>query len=148
MNRRNDWKSLLEMANEDLERYKSKINVEKDDDGYYSVTINNCEFADNNFEDELYDLINDAWSNARIKAVKDAEQAALREKLITFRILNGMTAQACSLISVDLYFHDFDTDWIEKVAPESIGEYADRNGEFCVHESDYEIAEQQFYEQN
>lgn len=148
MNKRNDWEWLLEKANEDLKKYNSKIEVEQDEDGYYFVTVNGYDFADNNFEDELYDLVNDAWSNARIKAVKDAELAALKEKLISFRILSGMTAQTCSMISVDLYFHDFDTDWIEKVMPETVEKYADRNGEFCVHEDDYEIAEQQFYENN
>lgn len=149
MNRREDWNELLARANEDLQKYNTSIEVEQDDDGYYSVTINGCDFADNNFEDELYDLINDAWANARIKAVKDAEREALKEKLISFRILNGWThdmpALVWSITSVTLYFHDFDTDGIERVVG-SIDAYENRDGEFLVHEDEYDIAEQQIYE--
>lgn len=154
--------SIVDKANDDLRQYGKEIRIEEhqDEPGFFRVVILDIdrkgkvtattEFADNYYEHELVECVNDAWANARIKAKMDLETKALKDHLITFHILNGWThdlpALVYSLTSVDLYFHDFRTDGIEKVTAESIDEYAERNGEFLVHEDDYEVAEQQIYE--
>lgn len=69
-NRVNNWKELQKLANEDLKKYDAEIGV-YDHDNVYSVTIvvNGVEeeYADNYYEDELGDLINDAWAHVRAK---------------------------------------------------------------------------------
>lgn len=69
-NRVNNWKELLKLANEDLKKYNAEIGV-YDHDGEFSVTVvvngEEREFADGYYEDELGDLINDAWAHARAK---------------------------------------------------------------------------------
>lgn len=64
MNKCNDWKNLLRISNEDLEKTGYSLLITEDDEGYY-----NCEiwkdgkrvvvYAENYFEDELSDLITD-----------------------------------------------------------------------------------------
>ena len=73
MNFRNDWEATLEMANKDLEKYGMKIRVLYDpDDDIYSCDIHDgfewVNFADNYYENELGELVNDAWTHARAKA--------------------------------------------------------------------------------
>ena len=68
MNRRNDWKNELRIANEYLEKTGYSIDIVQPEDGFY-----NCEiwlndklvdtYAENYYEDELADLITDAWSH-------------------------------------------------------------------------------------
>lgn len=69
-NRVNNWKELQKLANEDLKKYDAEIGVYDHDDAY-SVTIvvdgKEEEYADNYYEDELGDLINDAWAHVRAK---------------------------------------------------------------------------------
>ena len=65
MNRYNDWKHLLELANEDLEKTGYSLLIVEPEYGFY-----NCEvwkggekvgiYGENYFEDELSDLITDA----------------------------------------------------------------------------------------
>lgn len=61
MNKRNDWENLLEIYNEELKKENAKIIVEKDEDDYYQVYLELNgkleEFASNNFEEELSDLV-------------------------------------------------------------------------------------------
>lgn len=75
-NKVNNWKELQKLANEDLEKYDAQIGVYEHDD-VYSVTIvvdgKEEEYADNYYEDELGDLINDAWAHARAKANAESE---------------------------------------------------------------------------
>ena len=66
MNRCNDWENLLRISNEDLEKTGYSLRIVEDEDGYYS-----CEvwkdgkfidvYAENYWEDELSDLITDAF---------------------------------------------------------------------------------------
>jgi hypothetical protein len=66
MNRYNDWENLLRISNEDLEKTGYSIDIVQPEDGYY-----NCEiwkdgkrvevYAENYFEDELSDLVSDAF---------------------------------------------------------------------------------------
>lgn len=69
-NKVNNWQKLLKLANKDLKKYDAEIGVYEHDDAY-SVTIvvdgKEEEYADNYYEDELGDIINDAWAHARAK---------------------------------------------------------------------------------
>lgn len=73
MNTRNDWEATLQMANEDLKQYGMEIRVLNDpDDGTYACDINDgfewASFADNYYERELGEVVNEAWEHARAKA--------------------------------------------------------------------------------
>lgn len=67
MNRYNDWLNLLRHANEDLEKTGYSLLITEDGEDY----LYSCEiwkdgeklgvYAENYFEDELSDLITDAW---------------------------------------------------------------------------------------
>jgi hypothetical protein len=73
MNRYNDWENLLRISNEDLEKTGYSIDIVQPEDGYY-----NCEiwkdgkrvevYAENYFEDELSDLVSDAFHYVFTKA--------------------------------------------------------------------------------
>lgn len=73
-NRVNNWEQLLELANKDLKKYGVEINVLfVDDTGDYDLHIFYPDgttdiFAQNYYEDELGELVNDAWAHARAKA--------------------------------------------------------------------------------
>lgn len=66
MNRRNDWENLLRISNEDLEKKGYSLLLTEDNEGYYSCEVwKNGEklgvYAENYWEDELSDLITEAW---------------------------------------------------------------------------------------
>lgn len=73
MNRYNDWENLLRISNEDLEKTGYSIDIVQPEDGFY-----NCEiwkdgkrvevYAENYFEDELSDLVSDAFHYVFTKA--------------------------------------------------------------------------------
>lgn len=71
MNTRNEWKKLLEIANDDLGLYGLALDVnDNDEEGFFKCDIlKNGEvvetYAENYYEDELDDLINDAWDYAK-----------------------------------------------------------------------------------
>lgn len=70
MNTRNDWEQTLQYANEALEKVGYEIKVRKTGDGDYTCKIyrngRKCEdYAEGYFEDELDELVHDAWSHAR-----------------------------------------------------------------------------------
>lgn len=75
-NRVNNWQELLKLANEDLKKYGVEINVLLvDDTSDYDLHIFYPDgttdiFAENYYEDELGELVNDAWAHvrARVKA--------------------------------------------------------------------------------
>ena len=70
-NRVNNWEQLLELANKDLKKYGVELNVLLvDDTGDYDLHIfygTTDIFAQNYYEDELGELVNDAWAHARAK---------------------------------------------------------------------------------
>lgn len=78
MNKRNEWETTLQMANEDLKQYGMEIIVRPDgpgmevDDDYHTVFIKDDDeeevFADNYYEHELGEVVNEAWAHARAKA--------------------------------------------------------------------------------
>jgi len=72
-NRVNNWEQLLELANKDLKKYGVELNVLLvEDTGDYDLHIFYPDgttdiFAQNYYEDELGELVNDAWAHARAK---------------------------------------------------------------------------------
>ena len=73
MNKRNEWKNLLKFYNKELKEENAKVIVDKDEDGYYQVYIElngkREEFATNNFEEELSDLVFSAYQEVLYRKV-------------------------------------------------------------------------------
>lgn len=72
-NKVNNWEQLLELANKDLKKYgvELKVLLVEDTDNYdlhivYPDGTTDI-FAQNYYEDELGELVNDAWTHARAK---------------------------------------------------------------------------------
>lgn len=67
-NFRNPYQQTLELANNDLKAYNTMLSLYQDEDGNYSIDIvygTECEtYAENNFENELDNLIIEAWHYA------------------------------------------------------------------------------------
>lgn len=68
MNRYNDWKNELRIANEYLDKTGYSLLITEPEEGCYDCEIwLNGEkidtYAENYYEDELADLITDAWSH-------------------------------------------------------------------------------------
>lgn len=67
MNRHNDWETLLQYANEDLAQYGYRLSVnDRGDKGFFKCVIYKGKkkvqtYAENFYEDELEDLVNEAW---------------------------------------------------------------------------------------
>lgn len=66
MNKCNDWENLLRISNEDLKKTGYSLHIVEDNEGFYSCEIWKDEkfiavYADNFYEDELSDLITDAF---------------------------------------------------------------------------------------
>lgn len=94
MNRRNDWENTLAEANKDLKRVGKEIKItDYCHDGSYTCEI--CKdgvslavYAENYYEDELEDLINDAWDYV-LNVLKREEDEDTDEK-VTFVIAETM----------------------------------------------------------
>lgn len=78
MNKRNEWKELLEQANEDLKKYNIWMKI-SEEDGFFTLYLMQggkqpYTFAENYYENELCELINDAWAHARAKGKHEKRQ--------------------------------------------------------------------------
>ena len=75
MNRINNYQDLLKEANEDLAKHNKEIII-KEEEGQYDVIIHDTAdpnkeddyFAGGYYEDELGEVVNDAWVHAKAKA--------------------------------------------------------------------------------
>lgn len=68
-NRRNEYQILLEMANEELAESNTRLELYKNEDGFYNLDIihpngKRENYAENYFEDELDGLVHEAWHDA------------------------------------------------------------------------------------
>ena len=107
MNRINNWKDLLKLANEDLKKYNMSL-VLKEDDCAYSLIIvgpgkidKYC-FAENCYEDELGELINDAWAHARTKAEharRPKAQNNIKDIRIFSRLIYDITTETNDILT-------------------------------------------------
>ena len=76
MNTRNDWKYLLELANEDLNKIGYSILITEPEEGFYDCEIwKDGElvetYAENYYENELSDLVTEVWHYTNY--IKNAE---------------------------------------------------------------------------
>ena len=78
-NYQKDWEEIyLPMANGDLKQFGYEIKVETDDDGYISVVIfrdgkEDDIWSENLREEEVCDIINEAWAHIRAKIRKESD---------------------------------------------------------------------------
>lgn len=78
MNRYNDWKNLLKIANEDLDKTGYSLLIVEPEEGFYDCEIRKDGelvqlFAENYYEDELSDLIIDAQDYIKTSLIKDKD---------------------------------------------------------------------------
>ena len=78
MNTKKEWEELLELANEDLKKYNIWMKI-SEEDGFFTLYLvqggrQPYTFAENYYEDELCELINDAWAHARAKGKHEKRQ--------------------------------------------------------------------------
>lgn len=106
MNRVNDYETLLALANEDLASKGKQLVLEKDEDGSYTLLIQDdndrtdC-FAEGYYEDELGELVNDAWVHAKAGPRKPKTQ---KEKEDEIRTLFGkLSGESRSDLLAELY---------------------------------------------
>jgi hypothetical protein len=75
MNKRNEWQDLLAFANEELAKKKVSITItDPEGEGLYKCIIykdgvESEVYAENYFEDELCDLVNDVWHHICINEI-------------------------------------------------------------------------------
>ena len=74
MNRRNEWQTILKLANEDLEKFGYSLLIVEPEEGFYNCEIRKDgelveTYAENYYEDELSDLITEAWHDIKLKLV-------------------------------------------------------------------------------
>lgn len=122
--------NLVDTANEDIRKYGKAIQIVDGDDGFYSVEIltidedgntTNIEtFAENYFENELADCVNDAWANVRERERIDS--------------LNPENKDAPAHLYPLLHTRSICFDMLEK----ALLEFVKENGEDC---GEYEINE-------
>ena len=142
MNRINEtWKDILEMANKDLEKSNAKIETETDEDGYYSVYVTKngkkkC-YADGNFEDELGELINEAWAHAKAMAENKprkvwvihfddvADYATLTHDVEAYDSLEKARARFCDIVWDAKQDTSWGEGWIEDETNTSYETYPD-----------------------
>ena len=77
-NRFNNWQEILDLANKNLKKFNAEIAAFKGEDGDYDISIAHNgiteTYASGYYEDELYDLINDAWGYAMAKKKHNVEK--------------------------------------------------------------------------
>lgn len=120
MNRRNNWEQLLSYANEELEPKGYKINlIYFEEDGTY-----NCEilkdgvsievYAECMYEDELADLVTEAWHYVATKKVDRGYSKAA--KMMVAEQIAGMlennVLQGCGMESFMGWVEDGDTFYV------------------------------------
>lgn len=102
MNKRNPWKELLDIANADLIKNDKRIDVSKDENENFSVIITTPSdghqevFAENYYEDELRDVIDDAWVNIRCSIREAKERKKERGK-------EWLHKETIAILSADIY---------------------------------------------
>lgn len=98
MNKRNDYTEIWKLANANLKKYGIQIELQKDDCDAYSVIIKSknkqseC-FAEGYYEDELGEVINEAYVHALAKAKSQKERKDIK---VTKRATNDGPRYAIS----------------------------------------------------
>lgn len=106
MNKRNDYTEIWKLANADLEKYGMQIELQKDDCDAYSVIVKSkngqseC-FAEGYYEDELDEVINEAYAHALAKAKSKQKRKGVK---VTKRATNDGPRYAISGLTFDQIF--------------------------------------------
>ena len=106
MNRINDYNEIWKLANADLEKYGMQIELQKDDCDAYAVIIRFKDgktdyFAEGYYEDELGEVINDAWVHAKAKAKAPKPRKGVK---VTKRATNEGARYSISGLTFDQIF--------------------------------------------
>lgn len=146
--------NLVDKYNEKLRTYNREIQIVQHsyEPQYYAVqvvTLNSQgdrvridDFADNYYEHELADCVDDAFDYIIEQLVFSQRNA----KYLCYRKLDGWThgtpALVQSLTEFPVFFHDDEKDTVENISDNAggIDAYENRHGFFCVHPEDYELA--------
>ena len=142
---------MLLLANKDIEKYDKEIQLFENEEGFYELEIltlrkdgsiaYSVPFAENYYEHELAECINDAWAHIRAEEKFKSEH----NDFICYRIVHGWThstpALIYSLTEFPVFFYDAAKGTVENIEDGGgIDAYENRNGYFCVNPEDYEIA--------
>lgn len=90
MNTRNNYRSLLKEANKDLKHWGMKLVLHKED-GSYSLNIESSDgaqkrnYASGYYENELEELINDAWAFAKQEPLSKVRKLDINKRFQEFR---------------------------------------------------------------
>ena len=105
MNKHNDYKTLLQQANEDLASIGKSLVLEEEE-GQYSLYIHDdgdrveC-YAEGYNEDELSDLITEAWHHAKAGPKRPKTQSEKEDEIRT--LINRLSAESRAELLAELY---------------------------------------------
>lgn len=105
MNRHNDYDTLLQQANEELASIGKSLVLEKED-GQYSLYIHDdgdrveC-YAEGYYEDELSDLITNAWHDAKTGPKRPKTKKEKEDEIRT--LINRLSAKSRAELLAELY---------------------------------------------
>lgn len=105
MNKHNDYKTLLQQANEDLASIGKSLILEEEE-GQYSLYIHDdgdrveC-YAEGYNEDELSDLITEAWHHAKTGPKRPKTQSEKEDEIRT--LINRLSAESRAELLAELY---------------------------------------------
>lgn len=114
------WKELLEKANRDLKQYDCELVVTlSDNDSQLDIKYpdtTEC-YAGDYYEDELPELINEAWAVARLKAKQEKQvvYVFIAEQSWDFNVADTIVKAFATREAARKYLHEFvhdDTDGV------------------------------------
>lgn len=110
-NKRNEWQKLLGIANEDLKQYGYRLSVnDRGDKGFFKCVIYKGNkkvdsYAENYYEDELEELVNDAWQHVKMlinpKSAKTTKTVFVLYECDPWHSYSSMTANDIVGIATD-----------------------------------------------
>lgn len=124
MNEEKEWKERLELANNDLKQYGIWLVIEEPEEGFFSLIIagpgldDRYTFAENYYENELGELINDAHVHARARGehLKRRDLPVLDRKLHLFcESVQEITLNAWPIIWADNKYDQDSRDVLETI---------------------------------
>lgn len=125
MNKRNEWKELLEQANVDLKKYNIWMKI-SEEDGFFTLYLMQggkqpYTFAENYYENELCELINDAWAHARAKGKHEKRQEEYKIPALDRKMhLLGESIQEVTLAAWPVIWADNKYDQDSRIVLETI----------------------------
>lgn len=128
MNKRNEWEELLEQANGDLKKYSIWMKI-SEEDGFFTLYLMQVgklpyTFAENCDENELCELINEAWAHARAKGKHEKLHEENKITALSTKMhLLCETIQEITLVTWPVIWADNKYDQDSRVVLETIREW-------------------------